>query len=124
MNTSNILLIIVIIILLFLTLRNLKANNRKTQVVYIKEAQKLMRNNHYDYIIDVRNKEEWEKDRLVSSINIPLKKIYDGVQLYELKSNILLYSERGQKASVAAAIMRKMGYVNVQYLVGNYKMLN
>lgn len=124
MNTSNILLIIVIMILLFLTLRNLKANNRKTQVVYIKEAQKLMKNNYYDYIIDVRNKEEWEKDRLVSSINIPLKKIYDGVQLYELKSNILLYSERGQKASVAAAIMRKMGYVNVQYLVGNYKMLN
>jgi rhodanese-related sulfurtransferase len=124
MNISNILLIIVIMILLFLTLRNLKANNRKTQVVYIKEAQKLMRNNYYDYIIDVRNKEEWEKDRLVSSINIPLKKIYDGVQLYELKSNILLYSERGQKASVAAAIMRKMGYVNVQYLVGNYKMLN
>lgn len=124
MNTSNILLIIIIMILLFLTLRNLKANNRKTQVVYIKEAQKLMKNNYYDYIIDVRNKEEWEKDRLVSSINIPLKKIYDGVQLYELKSNILLYSERGQKASVAAAIMRKMGYVNVQYLVGNYKMLN
>lgn len=124
MNTSNILLIIIIMILLFLTLKNIKADNRKTQVVYIKEAQKLMRNNHYDYIIDVRNKEEWEKDRLVSSINIPLKKIYDGVQLYELKSNILLYSERGQKASVAAAIMRKMGYVNVQYLVGNYKMLN
>ena len=124
MNTSNILLIIVIMVLLFLTLKNIKANNRKTQVVYIKEAQKLMRNNYYDYIIDVRNKEEWEKDRLVSSINIPLKKIYDGVQLYELKSNILLYSERGQKASVAAAIMRKMGYVNVQYLVGNYKMLN
>jgi rhodanese-related sulfurtransferase len=123
MNTSNILLIIVIMILLFLTLRNLKANNRKTQVVYIKEAQKLMKNNHYDYIIDVRNKEEWEKDRLVSSINIPLKKIYDGVQLYELKSNILLYSNKDQKASVAAAIMRKMGYVNVQYLVGNYKML-
>lgn len=124
MNTFNILLIIVIMVLLFLTLKNIKADNRKTQVVYIKEAQKLMRNNHYDYIIDVRNKEEWEKDRLVSSINIPLKKIYDGVQLYELKSNILLYSERGQKASVAAAIMRKMGYVNVQYLVGNYKMLN
>ncbi len=124
MNISNILLIFVVIILLVLTLKNIKANNRKTQVVYIKEAQKLMRNNYYDYIIDVRNKEEWEKDRLVSSINIPLKKIYDGVQLYELKSNILLYSERGQKASVAAAIMRKMGYVNVQYLVGNYKMLN
>lgn len=124
MNTFIILLIIVIMVLLFLTLKNIKADNRKTQVVYIKEAQKLMRNNHYDYIIDVRNKEEWEKDRLVSSINIPLKKIYDGVQLYELKSNILLYSERGQKASVAAAIMRKMGYVNVQYLVGNYKMLN
>tara|TARA_E500000178_G_C16998721_1_gene744548 strand:+ start:724 stop:1098 length:375 start_codon:yes stop_codon:yes gene_type:complete len=124
MNISNILLIFVVIILLVLTLKNIKANNRKTQVVYIKEAQKLMRNNYYDYIIDVRNKEEWEKDRLVSSINIPLKKIYDDVQLYELKSNILLYSERGQKASVAAAIMRKMGYVNVQYLVGNYKMLN
>ena len=124
MNTFIILLIIVIMVLLFLTLKNIKADNRKTQVVYIKEAQKLMRNNHYDYIIDVRNKEEWEKDRLVSSINIPLKKIYDGVQLYELKSNILLYSERGQKASVAAAIMRNMGYVNVQYLVGNYKMLN
>ena len=123
MNLFNILLIFVVIILLVLTLKNIKANNRKTQVVYIKEAQKLMRNNYYDYIIDVRNKEEWEKDRLVSSINIPLKKIYDGVQLYELKSNILLYSNKGQKASVAAAIMRKMGYVNVQYLVGNYKML-
>ena len=123
MNISNILLIFVVIILLVLTLKNIKANNRKTQVVYIKEANELIKKNYYDYIIDVRDKQEWREDRLISSINIPLKKIYDGVQLYELKSNILLYSNKGQKASVAAAIMRKMGYVNVQYLVGNYKML-
>jgi|TARA_B100000963_G_scaffold353191_1_gene367534 rhodanese-related sulfurtransferase len=123
MNISNILLIFVVIILLVLTLKNIKANNRKTQVVYIKEANELIKKNYYDYIIDVRDRQEWREDRLISSINIPLKKIYDGVQLYELKSNILLYSNKGQKASVAAAIMRKMGYVNVQYLVGNYKML-
>jgi|TARA_Y100000389_G_scaffold181584_1_gene197370 rhodanese-related sulfurtransferase len=123
MNISNILLIFVVIILLVLTLKNIKANNRKTQVVYVKEANELIKKNYYDYIIDVRDRQEWREDRLISSINIPLKKIYDGVQLYELKSNILLYSNKGQKASVAAAIMRKMGYVNVQYLVGNYKML-
>ena len=123
MNISNILLIFVVIILLVLTLKNIKANNRKTQVVYIKEANELIKKNYYDYIIDVRDRQEWREDRLISSINIPFKKIYDGVQLYELKSNILLYSNKGQKASVAAAIMRKMGYVNVQYLVGNYKML-
>lgn len=123
MNISNILLIFVVIILLVLTLKNIKANNRKTQVVYVKEANELIKKNYYDYIIDVRDTQEWREDRLISSINIPLKKIYDGVQLYELKSNYLLYSNKGQKASVAAAIMRKMGYVNVQYLVGNYKML-
>ena len=91
--------------------------------IYINKAKELIKNNYYDYIIDVRDEEEWKKDRLITSINIPLEKIYDGVQLYELKANYLLYSNKGQKASVAAAIMRKMGYVNVQYLVGHYKLI-
>lgn len=123
MKTYNILIILTILIVLILTLKNVKANNRKTQATYISKAKELIKKNHYDYIIDVRDEEEWNKDRLITSINIPLEKIYDGVQLYELKANYLLYSHRGQKASVAAAIMKKMGYINVQFLVGDYKLL-
>lgn len=123
MKTYNILIIFTLLIILLLTLKNVKANNRKTQAIYINKAKELIKNNYYDYIIDVRDEEEWKKDRLITSINIPLEKIYDGVQLYELKANYLLYSNKGQKASIAAAIMRKMGYVNVQYLVGHYKLI-
>ncbi len=123
MNTYNILLLIVLMTLLILTLKNIKANKRETQAIHINKAKELIKKNHYDYIIDVRDEKEWKKDRVIAAINIPLEKIYEGVQLYELKSNYLLYSNRGRKASVAAAIMRKMGYVNVQFLVGNYKLL-
>ena len=123
MNTYNILLLIVLMTLLILTFKNIKANKRETQAIHINKAKELIKKNHYDYIIDVRDEKEWKDDRLIAAINIPLEKIYEGVQLYELKSNYLLYSNRGRKASAAAAIMRKMGYVNVQFLVGNYKLL-
>ena len=81
MKTYNILIIFTILIVLILTLKNVKANNRKTQAIYISKAKELIKKNHYDYIIDVRDEEEWNKDRLIASINIPLEKIYDGVQL-------------------------------------------
>ena len=123
MSTFNLLLLIVIIILLLLSLKNIKANKKERAGIYITQAKELIKNNYFDYIIDVRDEYEWNNDKIISSINIPLEKIYEDVQLYELKANFLLYSERGKKASEAAAIMKKMGYKNVKFLIGNYKLI-
>lgn len=123
MSTFNLLLLIVIIILLLLSLKNIEANKKERAGIYITQAKELIKNNYFDYIIDVRDEYEWNNDKIISSINIPLEKIYEGVQLYELKANFLLYSERGKKASEAAAIMKKMGYKNVKFLIGNYKLI-
>ena len=43
MNTYNILIILTILIILVLTLKNVKANNRKTQAIYISKSKELIK---------------------------------------------------------------------------------
>lgn len=123
MSTFNLLLLIVIIILLLLSLKNIKANNKIKYGITPHDAKKLIKKNYFDYIIDVRTEKEWREDRLVSSINIPLDNLYEGVKLYELNARYLIYCKSGRRASIGSAIMRKMGFKNVYFLIGNYKLI-
>jgi rhodanese-related sulfurtransferase len=123
MNTFNLLIILVILILTILIKQNIKADSKIKYGIRPDRAKELIKNNYFDYIIDVRTEKEWREDRLVSSINIPLDNLYEGVKLYELNSRYLIYCKSGRRASIGAAIMRKMGFKNVYFLIDNYRLI-
>ena len=74
-------------------------------------------------ILDITEK-EWKEGRYPGAIHIPLNKLYEGVKLYELNSRYLIYCETGRRASMGAELMKQMGFKNVHFLVGNYRLLS
>ncbi len=124
MNTYNLLILFVIILLLLLLLINIQRNTEIKTAINITDAKKLLEQNYYDYIIDVRTEKEWKEGRYPGAIHIPLNKLYEGVKLYELNSRYLIYCETGRRASMGAELMKQMGFKNVHFLVGNYRLLS
>jgi rhodanese-related sulfurtransferase len=123
MDDYIILIFGVILILLFLLNKNIKQNKKKTIAINVIDAKKLLKKNYYDYVIDVRTNKEWNEGRYPGAVHIPLKKLYNGVKLYDMNAKYLIYCETGRRARVGADIMIEMGFKNVNFLVGNYKLI-
>lgn len=123
MKATNLLLLLLIFLLTYLILINVKADIRPQIAINEIEANKLLKQKYYDYIIDVRTDKEWSEGRFPGAIHIPLKDLEDGVKLYTLNSNYLVYCKTGRRAHAGALIMKNMGFTNVHYLVGDYRRL-
>ena len=54
-----------------------------------KEARDMIRENKFDYIIDIRSEREFNAGRFPGAIHIPLDELREKVKLYDLSSNIL-----------------------------------
>lgn len=87
-------------------------------------ARRNVTKGRYDYIIDVRTDEEWNTHHL-PTLHIPI-----GILATELpkrvkdkESSILFICKRGIRSSGAAQIAKKLGYKNVQAMMGNYNEL-
>jgi rhodanese-related sulfurtransferase len=87
------------------------------------------RNNYqkglYDYVVDVRTDQEWAQHHLPHTIHIPI-----GILVTELpqkipdrNARILFICKKGIRASAVTVIANKLGYHNVDAMIGNYKQL-
>ena len=122
MRVSN-LIILICFLLIFLGLYfNIKRDQEPSTALDVKTARKLVKQNHFDYVIDVRSQREFNENRFIGAINIPLNDLYKGVKLYDMNSNILLYE--GPRAAMGQRILIEMGFKNTMYLKGDYKRLN
>jgi len=72
------------------------------------KIMKLMEENEY-IILDVRTNEEYEKEHLKDSINIPYDEINENVELDKNKL-ILVYCQSGNRSSIATNLLIKLGY--------------
>lgn len=81
---------------------------------------KLMEENEY-IILDVRTNEEYEKEHLKDSINIPYDEINENIELDKNKL-ILVYCQSGNRSSIAANTLTQLGY-NV-YDMGGINSIN
>lgn len=75
-------------------------------------------------LIDVRDEEDYEKEHIVSAINMPIDTVRDSLELLHKEDEIIVYCTRGQVAQVAQDILINNGFTNVSNLTGgltNYK---
>ena len=89
------------------------------------EARFNIKSGQYDYIVDVRTKQEWDEDHLPNTISIPIGNLVAELpeKIPNKNSRILFVCKKGVRASGVVTIAHKLGYKNVQAMIGNFKQL-
>lgn len=96
-------------------------------LIRFEEANENLRIHYYDFIIDVRTLNEWNKGHYPTATHVPLEpedEFIKKIDYYNRKLKYLVYCRSGRRAKTAVKIMRNMGFENVRYLLGSYKRLN
>jgi len=86
------------------------------------EAKKLIKQNYYDVILDVREKDEWDSGHYPSAIHIPLSEVKKKFHSKYPDKNIkvLIHCRSGMRAGNAKEILVSQGYSNILVLDGPY----
>jgi Rhodanese-related sulfurtransferase len=72
-------------------------------------------------LIDVRDKDEYDKGYMKNAVNIPYKGILMDIRRYSKETIIILYCSTGKRSHIAFNLLKKFGYNNVYDLgKGNY----
>ncbi len=66
-------------------------------------------------LIDVRTKQEWLRNHLPNSINIP----YDRLDTLDVDKDtkLVVYCNSGKRATIGKETLEKLGYRNVEVLI-------
>lgn len=118
---QNILLLAGLAIGIFIKLGNLR---NVAKLISSKDAKKMISNNEFNIILDVRSKEEYLNGHYPNAINIPYDKIDEKIlDKINKESNILIYCRSGRRAEIAANKINNLGYKNIFYIKGSYELL-
>lgn len=111
------------IILLFL-IYYLITSNTSTEISAA-EARSNIQSGKYDYIIDVRTQKEWDEEHLENTISIPIGDLVSELpkKVPNKDARILFVCKKGIRAGGVVVIANKLGYNNVQSMIGNFKEL-
>lgn len=87
------------------------------------EARDNVKQGKYDYIVDVRTKREWDEGHLPNTISIPIEELVSELpnKIPNKDARILFVCKKGVRASGVVTIAHKLGYNNVQAMIGNFK---
>jgi rhodanese-related sulfurtransferase len=75
------------------------------------------------HLVDVREESEWAKGHLPGAVHLGKGIIERDIeaQIPETNAEIVLYCGGGSRSALAAANLQKMGYANVQSLIGGHR---
>ncbi len=84
------------------------------------QARNMIDHGDFDYIIDVRTPEEWNKGHHPKAILLPIGEFVTELPKRVLDKNakILFVCRKGIRSSAAAAMARDIGYKNVAFVKG------
>jgi rhodanese-related sulfurtransferase len=127
-QTNKVLTIIIIIIICAAILYYLNKRNKLKKVeITLEKANEMLKMYQVDYLIDVREQDEYEHIHYPGAHNVPLSLLRNNLSLKDVpnlkdihaESKILLYCDSGNKARNAANILLNQGYEKVNYINGN-----
>jgi len=88
-------------------------------VIFAKEAHTLIQSGRA-ILIDVRSKEEWEAGHVAGSLHIPWHDLRTRYAELDPARQYIVMCRGGQRASIAASILKMQGFENVSNLGGGY----
>ncbi len=121
MRVNYILICCLLIILLFVIYYNFQ----KSLEISSLDARQNIKDGKYDYIVDVRTQKEWDEDHLENTVSIPIGNLVAELpeKIPDRNARILFVCKKGVRASGVVTIANKLGYHNVQAMIGNYREL-
>ncbi len=106
---NNIALVFLILIsgIMLIFPKLISSNNN---IISPKDAVALI-NNQMTVIIDVRNPEEFEKEKINNALNIPLDLLAENIDSLKKKSKrtLIIYCQKGFRSAQAVKILKKLG---------------
>ena len=99
--------------------------NQRANEISPSEAKENVKAGKYDFIVDVRTKQEWDEGHLPNTISIPIGNLVNELpeKIPEKNTRILFVCKKGVRARGVVTIAHKLGYNNVQAMIGNFKQL-
>ena len=88
-------------------------------------AKKMLKNNEFDRIIDVRSDRAWIMGHHVDALHINLSRLESILpdRIVDKKFKLLVYADNKYEARKASNIIKKLGYKNIKFIEKNYKEL-
>ena len=86
--------------------------------VPVTKVRELVENNAY--IIDVREKDEYEEGHLINAVNIPLSELRDRVNEIPKDRPVYLHCRSSQRSYNAIMALQHMGFDNVYNISGSF----
>ena len=74
-----------------------------------------------EYILDVRNEEEWNNGHLDQAVNIPHGKLLNENIPFNKEDKIYVHCQSGVRSSIAVGILENKGYENVVNIREGYQ---
>ena len=95
-------------------------------IINSKKVKEMLQKEEFELIIDLREKEHYDKGHLKNAINIPINHITDNLDyLNEYKNaKILLYCGIGSQSKSTAKVLVLNGYEQVYSLANGIKSYN
>jgi phage shock protein E len=101
------------------------AYSQQSNEISSQEARENVKTGKYNFIVDVRTKQEWDEEHLPNTISIPIGNLVAELpeKIPNKNARILFVCKKGVRASGVVTIAHKLGYKNVQAMIGNFKQL-
>jgi phage shock protein E len=114
----------VLTIIFFIVIAYISINTYSDEITP-EEARENIKAGYYDFIVDVRTKQEWDESHLDNTISIPIGNLVAELpeKIPDKNTRILFVCKKGVRASGVVTIAHKLGYKNVQAMIGNFKQL-
>jgi rhodanese-related sulfurtransferase len=96
-----------------------------SQGVYPAVARQKLATRQYDAVVDVRTDAEWALGHYPLAVHIPAGRVEEDLPriFTNPKMRILFYCNTATRARIAAETARRLGYKNVEYLIGPHYLL-
>ncbi len=70
------------------------------------------------YLLDVRSESEFANAHVQGSVNIPLNRLDQKIQILKTKQPIIVFCQSGMRAGMAKALLNKNGIENITNVGG------
>ena len=86
-------------------------------------AQELKKKINEVFVLDVREKDEYDQGHIAGAVNIPLGKlIRDGGYGVPYNKEVIVHCRSGHRSMIAVQFLEEIGFRNVKNLDGGYNM--
>lgn len=116
---------ITILTIIFVSITLNMIYNIQSYEISLHDARNNIKNDKYDFIVDVRTTKEWDESHFPNTISIPIGNLVDELpeKISNKNARILFVCKKGIRASGVVTIAHKLGYNNVHAMIGNFREL-